>query len=82
MLWEVNDKVRNRRLKRYTVPIDQQEQQESEKKWMKVTEAILEDNQEAATTEKTKLEEEQRKAVAERLAEGSLWMPKHFTYVK
>jgi hypothetical protein len=81
VLWEVTDKVRGRRLKRFTVPIDKQDTNESELKWIKVTEAIVEDNQEAATTEKTKLEEEQRKAVTTRLAQNTQFIPKHFVYV-
>ncbi|XP_035708543.1 oxysterol-binding protein-related protein 8 isoform X4 [Folsomia candida] len=80
VLWEVNDKIRARRLKRYTVPLDKQELNESERKWIKVTEAIVEDNQEAATTEKTKLEDEQRKAVTARVATNSSWVPKNFLY--
>lgn len=39
------------------------------------------ENQEAATLEKTTLEDEQRKAVAERAETGTTWVPKHFVYV-
>jgi len=63
------------------VPIDKQETTESERKWLKVTEAIVADNQEAATAEKTKLEEEQRSAVAARLEANAPWIPKNFVYV-
>lgn len=81
ILWEVNDQIRAQRLKRFTVPLEKQERNESERKWIKVTEAIASDNQEAATTEKTNLEEEQRKAVADRLESNSPWVPKHFVDV-
>jgi hypothetical protein len=80
-LWEVNDQIRSKRLKRFTVPVDKQEANESERKWIRVTEAIMDDNQESATTEKTKLEDEQRRAVASRLETSSAWIPKHFVYV-
>jgi len=46
-----------------------------------VTEAIGAENQEAATLEKTALEDEQRRAVAERAEAGTTWLPKHFIYV-
>lgn len=80
VLWEVSDRVRSQRLKRFTVPLEEQLPTESEKKWQKVTEAIMAENQEAATEQKTVLEDEQRSAVAERAEAGSTWLPRHFVY--
>lgn len=60
-LWEVNDAIRNSRLKRYTVSLRDQGERESAKLWSKVTEALKVDDQIIATTEKTKLEDMQRR---------------------
>lgn len=67
-------------MKRFVVPLEDQLPAESEKKWRKVTEAIMAENQEAATLEKTALEDEQRRAVAERAESGTTWLPKHFAF--
>ncbi|CAL8104965.1 unnamed protein product [Orchesella dallaii] len=80
ILWEVTDSVRAQRLKRFTIPLEEQLPNESEKKWAKVTEAIGAENQEAATLEKTALEDEQRRAVAMRADAGTTWLPNHFLY--
>ena len=60
MLWEVTDQVRAARLKRFVVPQEEQLDFESTKLWRKVSEAIANDDQNAATEEKTVLEEAQR----------------------
>lgn len=52
--------MRKHRLKRYTVPLDQQEEFESERLWQHVSAAIVRDDMNAATEEKTILEEAQR----------------------
>ncbi|XP_017768264.1 PREDICTED: oxysterol-binding protein-related protein 8 isoform X2 [Nicrophorus vespilloides] len=70
--------VRKSRLKRYTVPLDQQEENESERLWQHVSAAILRDDMNAATEEKTSLEEVQRALCKERKAKCEDWMPTHF----
>ena len=40
ILWEVNESVRNNRLRRFTVPIEDQGEMESAKLWRKVGAAI------------------------------------------
>lgn len=52
--------VRKQRLARYTVPLDHQGENESEKLWQHVSAAIRRDDMNAATEEKTLLEEAQR----------------------
>lgn len=60
VLWDPNPSVRKIRLRRYTVPVDQQGEYESERLWQHVSAAILRDDLNAATEEKTTLEEAQR----------------------
>lgn len=79
ILFEPTPDIRARRLKRYTVPIEQQSTFESERLWQHVTAAIDRDDQVGATEEKTALEEAQRAAVKERKAICSEWVPAHFT---
>jgi hypothetical protein len=76
--WKVSPEVRQRRLKRFTVPLEEQSEFESAKLWRKVSEAIEHDDQIAATEEKSALEEAQRNAAKERKAKGYEWVPKHF----
>jgi len=66
VLWEVDENVKNSRLKRFTVKFDDQNERESVKLWSKVTEALVAGNQVVATTEKTRLEDMQRKEARER----------------
>ena len=60
MFWNPVPTVRKGRLKRYTVPMDHQGEFESERLWQHVSAAILRDDMNAATEEKTTLEEAQR----------------------
>lgn len=60
MFWNPTPVMRKQRLKRYTVPLDQQEEFESERLWQHVSAAIIRDDMNAATEEKTILEEAQR----------------------
>jgi len=78
ILWKVTDEVRQSRLKRFIVPMDEQGDFESVKLWRKVSTAIENDDQNAATEEKTFLEEMQRASARERKALGKEWIPKHF----
>lgn len=77
----MDEQIKASRLKRYTVPIENQWPTESQKKWLKVTEAILSDNQDAATNEKTILEDEQRRDAALRKENNTTYVPKFFTFV-
>ena len=81
VLWEVTDEVRNSRLKRFTVPMEKQNEFESVRLWQHVSKAIEDDDQNAATDEKSKLEEAQRAGARERKATGEEWEPKHFELV-
>lgn len=81
MLWNPTPSVRTTRLVRYTVPIQEQENFESERLWEKVSNAIANDDQMKATEEKTVLEDAQREAVRERKKSGCEWVPKLFEQV-
>ncbi|XP_030756214.1 oxysterol-binding protein-related protein 8 [Sitophilus oryzae] len=70
--------VRKQRLTRYTVPLDNQGENESEKLWQHVSAAIRRDDMNAATEEKTILEEAQRARSKERKAKCEDWFPVHF----
>lgn len=74
--------IRQSRLKRFTVPIEDQNEFESVKLWQKVTKAIEADDQNAATEEKAILEEAQRTGARERKAAGEEWVPKYFALVR
>ncbi|KAG8179305.1 hypothetical protein JTE90_024151 [Oedothorax gibbosus] len=78
LFWNPDAEVRAKRLKRYTVPTEYQDEYESERLWQHVSCAILRGDQIAATEEKTLLEEAQRKAAKERQVKLEKWMPKHF----
>ncbi|KAL3289902.1 hypothetical protein HHI36_023287 [Cryptolaemus montrouzieri] len=78
VFWNPTDKVRKSRLMRYTVPIDKQDEYESERLWQHVSAAIQRDDMTAATEEKTLLEEAQRARSKERKAKCEEWVPEHF----
>ena len=80
LFWSPSPIVKQCRLKRFVVPINQQLEYESERLWHKVTEAILRQDQIAATGEKTVLEEEQRNGAKQRLNKMEKWVPKHFIF--
>lgn len=73
--------VRRKRLKKYTVPLEHQSEWESEKLWSAVTLAINNDDQVAATEQKTILEEAQRERAKERKMNNHEWIPKYFVQV-
>lgn len=60
VFWCPTAQMRKSRLTRYTVPVDHQEERESERLWQHVSAAISRDDMTAATEEKTILEEAQR----------------------
>lgn len=59
-LWNPTTSERKRRLKRYTVSIEHQGDFESERLWQHVSAAIMHEDMNLATEEKTALEEAQR----------------------
>lgn len=63
-------------------PIEEQDEQESQKLWASVAQAVRERNHEVATDEKTKIEEAQREAAAKRVHDGVEWHPRLFRRVK
>ncbi|XP_059351231.1 oxysterol-binding protein-related protein 8-like [Daphnia carinata] len=77
-LWNPTSEVRATRLKRWTVAPEEQLDYESDKLWSKVAAAIRQENQELATSEKTILEEEQRKATKLRISQNETWIPRCF----
>lgn len=81
LLWKVDEEVRGERLPRYTVPMDEQEDSESVKLWRHVSEAIDNEDQHAATEQKSILEETQRAGARERKANEQIWQPRFFELV-
>ncbi|KAL4613464.1 oxysterol-binding protein-related protein 5-like isoform X1 [Arapaima gigas] len=77
VLWNPSAEVRQQRLKRRVVPLEQQGEFESERLWQQVTNAILSQDQERATQEKFVLEEAQRREARERGQKA--WTPQLFT---
>ncbi|KAK7084056.1 Oxysterol-binding protein-related protein 8 [Halocaridina rubra] len=78
VLWHATPEVKTQRLQRFTVAVEQQGQFESERLWQLVSAAIKNEDQVAATEEKTILEEAQRSAARERKAKCEEWVPKYF----
>ncbi|XP_022251437.1 oxysterol-binding protein-related protein 8-like [Limulus polyphemus] len=78
ILWNPTPEVRARRLTRYTVPLELQDNYESERLWHKVSEAIAQGDQMAATEEKTVLEKAQRQAAKEKQIKMEKWCPRNF----
>ena len=81
VLWEVNDEVRSKRLPRYTVPMEEQEEFESVKLCRHVSDAIDKEDQHAATEQKSILEEAQRAGARERKDKEEAWVPRFFELV-
>ncbi|CAL4059523.1 unnamed protein product, partial [Meganyctiphanes norvegica] len=79
VLWHPTPEVKAQRMTRYTVPMESQGETESENLWKLVTQAIDNEDQVAATEEKTILEEAQRSALRERQAKCEDWVSKYFT---
>ncbi|XHG06634.1 hypothetical protein AWENTII_009824 [Aspergillus wentii] len=63
-------------------PLEEQGERESQKLWKKTVEAIITRNHEAATDEKTKIEDRQREEAARRADDGVEWHPRLFRHVK
>lgn len=78
VLFSATPEIKGQRLTRYLVPLDKQLPNESEKLWSLVSEAIRNDDQSAATQNKTILEETQRQEAKQRKAQLMEWQPAHF----
>lgn len=78
VLWEASSEIRLCRLPRFTVHPESQGEYESQRLWTQVTAAIDAGDQVAATVEKTKLEEAQRRAAKDRLLRQEPVMTKYF----
>ncbi|XP_017848569.1 oxysterol-binding protein-related protein 8 isoform X1 [Drosophila busckii] len=78
LLFKADADMRAKRLKRYMVPMEQQEPTESQRMWHLVSEAIAREDQVAATEEKTVLEEAQRAAAKQRAETETKHMPELF----
>ncbi|NXH19876.1 OSBL8 protein, partial [Bucco capensis] len=76
--WNPTSDIKQRRLPRYTVKFEEQDDFESEKLWLQVTRAINNKDQTEATQEKYILEEAQRRSAKERKLKGEEWMCKLF----
>lgn len=62
--------------------LEDQDERESQKLWLKVVEALKERNHDAATDEKTRIEEMQRAEAARRAEDGVEWRPRLFRPVR
>ncbi|XP_051482225.1 oxysterol-binding protein-related protein 8 isoform X1 [Apus apus] len=76
--WNPTSEIKQRRLPRYTVKFEEQDDFESEKLWQQVTRAINNKDQTEATHEKYILEEAQRRSAKERKLKGEEWTCKLF----
>ncbi|CAF9931524.1 hypothetical protein IMSHALPRED_008651 [Imshaugia aleurites] len=63
-------------------PIEEQDERESQRLWLKTVKAIKESNHIAATEEKSKIEDRQRDETAKRAEQGIEWQPKLFRPVR
>ncbi|KAJ5888385.1 Oxysterol-binding protein-like protein OBPa [Penicillium taxi] len=62
-------------------PTGEQDERESQRLWLPTVKEIIARNHEAATDEKTKIEDRQREEAAKRTAEGVEWTPRLFRAV-
>lgn len=63
-------------------PLEEQDARESQKLWHSTVIAINERNHDAATDEKTKVEDMQREEAAKRVEQGDEWHPRLFRKVR
>ncbi|XP_022082788.1 oxysterol-binding protein-related protein 8-like isoform X2 [Acanthaster planci] len=78
LFWVVSPDVRAARLHRSTVTMEEQAENESERLWSRVTEALGKSEIQEATNEKFVLEDEQRKGHKERKMKMVEWEPHLF----
>ncbi|GFN86705.1 oxysterol-binding protein [Plakobranchus ocellatus] len=79
LFWDPSPATRAKRLVRHRVPLDTQEENESERLWKKVSDAVVSQDMHTATAEKYVLEEKQRQEAKERHRSQLEWVPKLFT---
>lgn len=65
-----------------TRPLEEQGERESQRLWHSTVKAIIAKDHEAATDEKTKIEDRQREEAAKRADEGVEWRPRLFRAVR
>jgi oxysterol-binding protein-related protein 8 len=63
-------------------PLEEQDERESQKLWKKTIEAIKARDHEAATTEKSRIEDRQRAEASKRADDGIDWRPRLFRRVQ
>lgn len=63
-------------------PIEEQDERESQRLWSKVVAALKERNHDAATGEKTVIEDRQRAEAAKRVEQGVEWKPRLFRPIR
>ena len=63
-------------------PLEEQTDRESQKFWSKVIDALKAKDQNTATTEKSKIEDEQRQEASKRADDGLDWRPRLFRRVQ
>jgi len=80
VLWQVTPEIKSSRLKRFTVPVEEESEWESARLWQHVGQAIIDEDQVAATEEKTKLEVAQRQALVDRKDACEEWVTKLFEH--
>ncbi|KAG8522565.1 LOW QUALITY PROTEIN: Oxysterol-binding protein-related protein 5 [Galemys pyrenaicus] len=78
LFWSPGGEARRQRLKRSTVPLEEQTELESERLWQHVTVAIGEGDQARATQEKCALEEAQQLRSRRRQQSLTPWTPRLF----
>lgn len=78
VLFKADADMRAKRLTRYLVPMEKQLPTESIRLWRNVSDAITREDQDAATDEKTLLEERQRSLAKERLENDMEYVPELF----
>lgn len=78
LLWCPTPDMKLKRLKRFTVPIDDQSEFESGRLWQRLREALKRNDQQMATEEKLFVEDAQRQMARERKAKMEEWIPKYF----
>lgn len=62
--------------------MEEQDERESQKLWYKTVAALKERNHDAATDEKTRIEDMQREETAKRAEDGVEWHPRLFRSVR
>ncbi|XP_037070276.1 oxysterol-binding protein-related protein 5-like [Pollicipes pollicipes] len=78
LLWSPTPETRARRLPRFTVPLEEQAPHESERLWLRMSEAIQRQDQTAVAEERFTVMEAQREAIRNRAAAGVQHTPKYF----